>query len=446
MKASENVNLREIVLDILLENEKNAGHSHTIIRQALDKFQYLDKTKRAFVTKLAKGTVERQLTLDWYLNQVSKVRIEKMKPVIRGILRMAAFQILYMDSVPVSAVCNEAVRLAKKRGFTSLSGFVNGVLRTLSRTYQDISLPLQNRYVEFLSVKYAMPEWLIRHFLDTCGRDAVEGILDYFNRDTVVYIRCNPMKIRPEKLRERLISEDVTVTDTVLPFAFAISGYDSLNAIPSFQKGLFAVQDLSSILQGVCINPKPGDYVVDVCAAPGGKCLHIAQKEPHAQIDARDISERKLCLIEDNMRRMGSENVSVQIWDAAQPDERIIGKADYVIADVPCSGLGVLGRKPDLRYSVTKDRLDAMISLQREILKTCASYVKPGGYLIYSTCTINPGENADNVQWFLEHFSFSLVDLSREYPMLAGADKMVTLIPGNEATDGFFIAKLRKQS
>lgn len=444
----DNVNLRDIVLDLLLENEKNPGHSHMIIRQLLDKYSYLSKTQRAFITRLSEGTIERRIEEDWLINLVSKTNTDKMKPVIRNILRMSVYQIKYMDNVPAPAVCNEAVKLAARRGFGPLKGFVNGVLRNLLRSLDSIEYPNRDEnFILYCSIRYSMPEFLVKHFINECGIENVENMLKGFDADRKLYVRCNTRLIAPEQLKQRLLEEGLVVRDTIVPYAFEISGYDSLNLLNSFKEGLFQVQDLSSILAGLALNPKDGAHIIDVCAAPGGKCLHAEQRADGLTIEARDISEAKIALIEDNINRMRAEGVHTKIWDAAVFDESAENTADILICDVPCSGLGILGRKADIRYNITNDKIAQLVKLQRQILAASSRYVKPGGYLIYSTCTINRAENLDNVLWFTDEFPYELDSISQDYPML---DKdtlkkgYVQLFPGIDGTDGFFIARLRR--
>mgnify|MGYP002708878766 FL=1 len=443
----DNVNLRAVVLDILLENDKNPGHSNLITGQALSKFQYLPKSQRAFISRLAEGTIERRIEEDWLIDHVSSVSTKKMKPVIRNIMRMSAYQLKYMDSVPVSAVCNEAVKLARKRGFSSLTGFVNGVLRSLARDINNIQYPDKSDFIRYCMIRYSMPEYVVRILMDECG-SCTEDVLKGFEKEHRLYIRCNTGLITPGGLKKKLTDEGVTVEDTCVPYAFAISGYDYLADLTSFEEGLFQVQDLSSILAGLAVNPNPGDYVVDVCAAPGGKCLHAAQRGSDITVEARDVSEAKVGLIRDNIERLHMDNVTAKVWDATVKDESLIGKADILICDVPCSGLGILGRKADIRYNASAEKTEALVELQRKILSVCSEYVRPGGYIIYSTCTINPAENEDNVDWFTANYPFETDSIEKDYPMLEKdslAKGYVQLLPGIDNTDGFFIARLKKK-
>lgn len=446
---TEQANSREIVLDMLLEILEEEKFSHTVINQTLKKYQQLPKQDRAFISRICTGTVERYLTLDYVINQFSTLQVTKMKPLIRNLLRLSVYQILYMDQVPVSAVCNEAVKLAKKRGFVKLSGFVNGVLRNIARQKDQINFPLKEKNkVKYLEVLYSVPEWLVKELLDQYDFDTVEAMLSDSLREKETTIRCNRKKISPEKLKEMLAYEQVSVENSkYLDYAFLIKDYDYLDRLSSFQQGLFTVQDLSSMLVCQTAGIRESDYVIDVCAAPGGKALHAA--ETAEKVSARDVSDRKINLIEENIKRMGFTNVETKVWDATIDDPELHSFADVVIADLPCSGLGVLGKKSDIKYKLTKHQLSELVELQREILSVVQAYVKKGGILMYSTCTVNQDENIRNRDWLLQNYDFvpeSLDpflpdDLKDEHTK----DGYLQLVQGAHRTDGFFISRLRKK-
>ena len=361
---------------------------------------------------MTEGTLEHMMEIDYILDQFSKVKVKKMKPVIRNIMRSAVYQMKYMDSVPVSAACNEAVKLAVRKGFGSLRGFVNGVLRNVARNLDQIEYPAEP--LKRLSIQYSMPEWILNLWLKAYDSDIVEQMLQAFQRETPLTIRCNLHMVTPKQLKEHLEAEGVTVKiHPYLEYAFHISGFDYLGDLESFQKGEFSVQDISSMLVSELAGPKEGDYVIDVCAAPGGKSLHMAEKlNGSGHVEARDLTEYKVGLIQENIERTGLSNVEAVQQDALIFDETSVGKADIVLADLPCSGLGVLAKKTDLKYKATKEGADSLAKLQREILKNVQAYVKDKGKLVYSTCTINPAENMDNVHWFLNQYpEFELIDI-----------------------------------
>jgi 16S rRNA (cytosine967-C5)-methyltransferase len=449
--VTKSVNVRELILGILLEVTERDVYSHLIIRNVLDKYQYLDKQERAFITRVSEGTIENIILLDYIINEYSKVKVNKMKPVIRNILRMSVYQLKFMDSVPDSAVCNEAVKLATKKGFHNLKGFVNGVLRNISRNLEQMKYPdEENESQEYLSVMYSMPRWIIEKWLEVYDYEQVKRILEGFLNKNNTTIRCNTSKITPEELKVLLEKQGIKVTaSNYLNYAFEISEYNRINMIKEFQEGLFQVQDVSSMLVVEAADIKKEDYVIDVCAAPGGKSIHAADKlKGTGQVEARDLTENKLALIEENIIRTGFHNIIARQFDARVNDESSKDKADVVIADLPCSGLGVIAKKTDIKYKMSLDKQKDLIKLQREILPVVAEYVKPGGVLMYSTCTINKEENIDNVNWFIKNYGFELESmekqLSQEFKDSTIKEGYLQLLPDGYGTDGFFIARLRK--
>ena len=421
---TNSTNTRELALDMLLAIDRDGQYSHLVLRDVLDKYQYLSKQERAFLTRLTEGTVERMLTLDYVIDQFSKTKVKKMKSLIRELMRLSVYQIMYMDGVPDSAVCNEAVKLARKRGFSGLSGFVNGVLRSVARGWKDVTF--QNE-----SVRYSVPEWIIDGWNADYGRDVTEKMLEAFMQPAKITVRTNTQKCTPEELKDRLSQEGVTVEAIEgISYAFALSGFDYLAGLGSFQDGWFYVQDISSMTVAHAADPKKGDYIIDVCAAPGGKSSHLAELlDGSGMVEARDLTEYKVGLIEENILRHDLHNMKAVQQDATLFDEASVEKADILICDLPCSGLGVIGRKSDIRYKMTAEKAHDLAVLQQEMLDTVWKYVKRGGKLIYSTCTIHKEENEDNVAAFLQkHPQFTLVEQRQIFPM--------------EGSDGFFVAKM----
>ena len=432
MQAS--VNERELVLDMLLQITRDSEYSHIVIKNVLDKYQYLDKRERAFITRVVNGTLERMIEIDYIINLFSKVKVNKMKPLIRTILRSSVYQMKYMDSVPDSAICNEAVKLAGKRGFVNLKGFVNGVLRNISRNLDKINYPDEKDKVSYLSVKYSLPEWLVKQWLNVYDEETVKTIGSASLEEKPLTVRFNERKIKKEDLVGILKKEGVTVGEVPeIPCALYLSGYDHLSALPSFCEGLYPVQDLSSMQVALWSGVKEGDQVLDVCAAPGGKSIHIAELlNGTGHVEARDLTEYKVDLLRDNIERSGLTNIEAVCQDATVYDPDKKKSADIVIADLPCSGLGVLGKKPDLRYKMNEKTEADLVELQRKILSVVKDYVKPDGKLLYSTCTIHREENEGNVEWFLKEYpEFELVK-----------DKQ--MIPGKDAGDGFYIAIIKR--
>jgi len=447
--VTDQVNAREVALDMLLEVLEGDKYSHTVMNQTLKNHQQLEKQERAFITRIFHGTVKVYLTLDYVINQFSSLPTNKMKPLIRNLLRMSVYQLMYMDQVPVSAVCNEAVKLSKKRSFTKLSGFVNGVLRNIARNLNNISFPDKLKSpVQYLEITYSFPEWLVSELLSQYDFDQVEAMLTASLKEKETTIRCNQRKNTPDELKERLIKEGVTVEESeYLPYAYKIKDYDYLEKLDTFSKGYFTVQDVSSMLVCQVAGIREQDFVVDVCAAPGGKALHAA--ESARLVSARDLTEYKTRLIDDNIHRLDCKNVTTKVWDATVPDTDIIGQADVVIADLPCSGFGVLGKKSDIKYKLTKQQMKELVELQRRILQVVQSYVKEDGILIFSTCTVNREENQGNREWFLKNFPFEAENLNPFLPKQIQSDTTkegyLQLLQGIHNTDGFFISKFRKK-
>ena len=440
---TDQVNTRGLALEFLLEVEKGAL-SHVALRDMLERYQYLDKQERAFLTRLCEGTLERRLELDAIINHFSKVPVKKQKPVIRNLLRMSVYQLKYMDQVPDSAVCNEAVRLAQKKGFGTLKGFVNGVLRSIARGIEEISF-------DDPSICYSTPQWIVDQWVEEYGKDKAVRMLEDQYAEKPVTIRINETKTTKQQLKARLESEGVTVQEVDgMDCALAISGFDYLRALSSFREGLFHVQDESSQLAVRVLDPKKGEEILDMCAAPGGKSFTIAERmENEGSLLSCDIYAHKIDLMEEGAERLGISIMQCRVKDAAAKEESP-KRFDRVLADVPCSGLGLMRKKPDIRLKKDGNEIDSLTKIQREILENAAGYVKKGGVLVYSTCTLCRKENEKNLEWFLkDHPDFTAEDISEFLP--EGWDTetakkgYLTLLPHKTGTDGFFISKLRRK-
>ncbi len=451
--AEQQVNLREEVLLLLIDIDRKKVMSSQGLSNLLLRYQFAKKQDRAFMTRLLEGTLEQQIYLDYVLNQFSSKKMEKQKPFIRCLLRMTAYQILFMEQVPDSAACNEAVKLARKKGFSTLSGFVNGLLRNVARKKEEVKLPDQKKApMEYLSIRYSIPQWILEQWSTMYDFETVAKMAEGSIRNPQTTVRVNLSNTELEPLKESLTSEGIQVEESsYLPNVLKISGYDSLSRIKAFKKGLIQVQDESSATVGHIADPDGDAFVLDMCSAPGGKALHAAdvmrQKGGIGRVLARDVSEHKIALIEDNVERCGFTNIETEVYDGTVLDESLVGKADLVICDVPCSGLGILARKNDIKYNVTKERIEELVPLQRAILANAAAYVKPGGTLIFSTCTITKEENEENRRWLLEEFPLETVDFSDrlpEYFSEQAKEGYLQLLPGIYGTDGFYIAKFRR--
>lgn len=442
--VTKSTEARELVLDILIEVLEKGGYSHIVLNQALSKYQYLEKQERAFISRVSEGTLEYLIQIDYILNQYSKVKVNKMKPLIRNLMRMSVYQILYMDRIPDSAVCNEAVKLAEKRKFQGLKGFVNGVLRTVAREKESITFPND-------SIRYSIPEWLLSMWRDSYEETVIHQMLESFLQNSRMTVRCNLNQVDLDTIVQSLQEQDVVVSEAGYSNEMLyLEHIDYLERLDAFQKGWIQVQDVSSGFVGMLADPKEGDYVLDVCGAPGGKSLHIADRlRGTGHVEVRDLTEYKVHLIRENIERSGFSNMETKVWDALILDEASIEKADIVIADLPCSGLGIIGKKPDIKHKMSPDQLKELAKLQRQILSLVQQYVKPGGTLIYSTCTIDQMENEENADWFLREFPYEPINIEGRLGDKLNEESMksgrIQLLPGVHPCDGFFIAAFRKK-
>ncbi len=429
-------NAREIVLDTLLEIERNKVYSNQLIKAVLDKYDYLEGQEKRLIKRLAEGCIERKIELDYYLNQYSTVPVNKMKPLIRCLMRMGVYQIVYMDSIPDSAACNEAVKLANKRKFTNLKGFVNGVLRKIASNKASLPLPdAEKEPLLYLSVKYSMPEWIVTLWLQEYGKEDTTIILE-------ALAAIHPISLRfrtdfSEEERNCYIQKwekqgAVVKASGMLPYVYTLEGVDGISSLEGFEEGVFTIQDVSSALSVEAAQLKTTDICMDICAAPGGKTMLAA--EFVKKVLSRDVSEHKVALIGENLERMQlADKVTTEVWDATIFDESKVEYADVVLMDVPCSGLGVLGKKRDIKYHVTPESLESLLGLQQQIVESGWQYVKKGGTLLYSTCTINRAENQDRVKWICENLPFTLEEEKQ-------------ILPGFVEADGFYYARLRRNA
>lgn len=462
-------NTREIVLDTLLVLEKEQEYSHRLIKAVLDKYDYLSMADKAFIKRVTEGTIERRLELDYILNSFSSVKVNKMKPLIRCLLRMSVYQILYMDSIPDSAVCNEAVKLASKRRFQNLKGFVNGILRNICKNKEQLPMPKeQENPVLFCSVKYSMPEWIVRMWFDTYGEDVTKKLLQGLLcvHPVSIRFRTNLSSGEAERYLEQMGKQGIrTEVSPYLPYVYRVEGMEGVAALPGYEEGAFTVQDVSSALAVEAAGIRPEHRVMDVCAAPGGKSLLAAEKGE--SVLARDVSEYKIQLLAANCERMDAGNVEIEQWDGRIFDETKEGTADVVLLDVPCSGLGVMGKKRDIKYHVTPESMQSLTGLQQEIIRNSIRYVKPGGILIYSTCTIHRAENEEMARWISQNAELEPESLEAYVPERLWKEKKaleamemrenpehtekslrdcwIQLLPGFMEADGFFFARFRKK-
>lgn len=434
---------REAIVSVIYQVLEEKKHSDTVLHQVLCEVG-TKVQDRGRIKKESYGVIERQIELDYIINQFSKLPVRKMKPYIRTVLRMAVYEIRYMEQIPVSASCNEAVKLVMRRGYKNLRGFVNGVLRNICREGETVKYPS-------LSVTYSMPEWIVSLLTDCYGKKTTEKILQTFLAEEPLTIRVNTEKVSVFTMQELLTEANIRwESGFYSKEALRLMGNFRIENLPGYEEGYFVVQDESSMLPVLVSGIKPGDVVMDLCAAPGGKTMQAAELlQGKGVVSSRDLTEYKVAKITENKTRTGYHTIEEKVWDATVSDLDWIEKADVVIADVPCSGLGIIGRKPDIKYQVSQESLEELIKLQREILKQAITYVKPGGILVYSTCTLNPAENTGQAQWLTEQglMPESMDEfLPEELRNSQTQEGRLQILPGIQKSDGFFVAKFRKMS
>jgi len=443
-------NIREIVTDILVNLESSDRKSHLLIRDVLEKYDYLDKRDKAFIKRVSEGTITNRITLDYVIDSYSSKPVEKCKPMIRAILRMSTYQLLFMDKIPMNAVCDEAVKLCRKKSFEAFCPFVNGVLRNIAKN-RDACLNFDDIEDDSLrlSIKYSMPEWIVKMLKKE--QDNVEELLSGLLRIRPTCIKLlNPD--REQELLKRFDEMGIHYEKSAyVESAYLADGFEGVASLPGFEEGDILVQDESSMLAAMAtgLNRESNLLVIDTCAAPGGKtCFAAASMFPNGKVLSFDVSEQKVSLIEENVSRLKLTNVETKVGDAREFNEELFEKADVVICDVPCSGLGIMGRKSDIRYNISNEAMMNICALQKEIVSNVSKYVKKGGILIYSTCTIHKAENEKMVKYILNNLPFKEDSLKPVLPKLFATerenDSYIQMLPNVEGTDGFFVARFRK--
>jgi len=455
LKGSKPSPARNAALQVLLSVEREGAYANLEL-QKLARTGKLSPQDTSLLTELVYGTLRRQGTLDWVIDQFSKVPVSQMNYIIRSIVRMGVYQLLYLDKVPPRAVCNEAVELAKSRGIRGLAGFVNGLLRTISSKKEEIAYPdPSEKPALYLSLKYSHPLWLVERWLERFGMEETVALCRANNEPPAVVLRCNTLKTTPEQLLKQLTKDGLVVHPSALvEEGVIVEKAVYLPELKSFQEGLFTVQDESSMIASLVLNPTAGSMVIDACSGPGGKTTHLAQlMNNKGMILALDVHQHRLDLIESACRRLGVKIVETMLLDARELPEKIGEKADYLLVDVPCSGLGVIRRRPELRWRVKAGDLPLHAQQQLEILGQAALCLKPGGKLVYSTCSTEPEENTGVVNSFLmEYTEFIPQDLTAllPFPLADERDQLdakrgyLQLLPHRHGTDGFFLSCFRK--
>lgn len=421
---------RRIAFQVLLEVEEKGAYSNISLNRHL---KDQTDTDPAFIRELVYGVIKNKYLLDWHLKKFIKTGFKKLKARDIVLLRIGAYQILFMDSVPSYAAVSETVGLAKKfsRG---KEGFINGVLRNLERNRENLTLPSTEDHTEYISVRYSCEKWIAELITDIYGFEGACAFMDKINGTPELSIRVNLLKNSREELKEILKKEGYEARDSVLSSrALTVSGTGILES-RAFREGRFSVQDQSSVLCADSVKAEPGMKVLDMCAAPGGKTAAIAEMmDNRGEITAFDIYEHKLKLMDELMARNGITIVKTALGDGREFREELKGQFDRVLSDVPCSGLGVMGRKPELKYR-KEYSMKELTDIQRAILNNASEYVKPGGMLVYSTCTVNPMENRDMTMSFI-----------KGHPRFR-KDEEICLDPVETGSDGFYICRFIREA
>lgn len=439
---------------MLLEVEREGAYANLVL-QKLVPVSGLGGADVALLTELVYGALRWRNRLDWVIDRFSKTPAAGMNQIVRNILRLGVYQLLFLERVPVSAACNESVKLAKRWRLDGLAGFVNGLLRNVARNRQEITYPPLAQPVLHISVKYSHPAWLVERWLQRFGLEETIALCRCNNQPPPVVLRCNTLKIKPDELCRQLERDGIAARPSpLLREAVRVEQLaTSLTDTSSFQNGCCTVQDESSMLAAIVLRPRAGALVIDACGGPGGKTAHLAQiMENRGRLIAFDIHAHRLRLIRDACDRLGVTIVETLLCDAADPPAGLLGTADYLLVDAPCSGLGVIRRRPDLRWRLREQDLPLHAQQQLRILDGACKCVKPGGAMVYSTCSTEPEENGGVIARFLEgHADWQPADITPLVPpafLVSPGDGeqakrgCLQLLPHRHGTDGFFVAAL----
>ncbi len=437
---------RRTAYKVLIRTESEGAYSNIALNAELSKID--DEREKSLAAMIVYCTLENTEAFDIQIRALTGKPAKKLQPEVRVIIRMGLTQLIYMDKIPESAAVNECVNLAKKFA-PKASGLVNGVLRSFIREGKMLELPKKDGDpIPYLSAKYSVPQWLAKHWLDSYGIEKCEKILSAIKGRAPVYLRVNTTKINEEELCARLADEGIKTEKTKLENAVAVQASGAIDKLGSYEAGLFHVQDLASQLCCMLLGAKENSVVYDVCAAPGGKTFTAAQYMKNTgRIVSCDLYPQRVSLIEQGAKRLGLTNVVPAVRDAMTTEEE---KADYVLCDAPCSGYGVIRRKPDIMLKSkeqAEEEMKSVAEIQRNILSAASHLVKKGGVLIYSTCTLNPAENEENAEWFLKNnpdFEPMPFELP-EWVVHKYDNGMATIFPDREGADGFFISKFRRK-
>ncbi len=439
------MNAREAAFKILCDIEIEKNYSNMAINKIFKNEKINDKDK-GLATELVYGVIENRKYLDFIINKLSKIKVKKMSSFVKIILRMGTYQILFLDKIEDHAAVNETVKLASKYDGKS-KGFVNAILRNEIRQkrtikYIDIEDPIRR-----LAVKYSYQQWIVEDWVKNFGIEFAEELLEALNERPDLYVRTNTLKIDRDSLLKEFEKEEIKASKAMLPEeAIMVENFKGIESSRLYKEGLFTVQDISSMLVAKVVAPKEGDMVLDVCSAPGGKSTHMAELMKNTgKIVSRDVFEHKIKVIKASAKRLGITNIEAEEFDAANLDENSIEKFDCVLTDVPCSGLGIIRRKPEIKYKAKEELVD-LPKIQSKILENASKYVKINGTLVYSTCTVQDCENIEVVEKFLkENPNYELVPIEGINVDPDEQEKgYIKIYPNVHGMDGFFIAKMKR--
>ncbi|MBQ4582301.1 MAG: 16S rRNA (cytosine(967)-C(5))-methyltransferase RsmB [Oscillospiraceae bacterium] len=444
MKEKRKPGARDVALEVLMQIDSANAWSDGSLKRTIAKNQ-LDSREAALATRLSYGVVQNKMLLDYYISCYCTQKAEKLESVIRNILRIGGYQILFMDKIPHHAAVNEAVEMTRRANRPKAAGMVNAVLRKFVANWMNMPA-LPGATADYLSIRYSHPKWLVERLIDLLGAEEAECFLRLNNEVVPTTIQTNHLKTTPDALEKELRQAGAAVEKHPwLPGCFEVSATGDLESLPAFTEGRFMVQDAAARLVAVIAAPAQDAKVLDVCAAPGGKSFSLAiDMQDQGQIVSCDIHPHKLQLLEKSAQRLGIKSIRVAQADGREHHSAWQQTADLVVADVPCSGLGIIRKKPDIRYKKQKE-LAQLPEIQKAILENAATYVRPGGTLIYSTCTVLPEENEQVTEEFLaKHLDFTLESFTLPLPI--GASKgHLTLWPQRYGTDGFYICRMRRK-
>lgn len=440
---------REIAMAVLngVERGEKPGD---LLDELLDR-HVVSPRDRALATEISYGTLRRQNTIDWILGSVLRTPLGDLTPSIRNLLRTGAYQILYLDRVPARAAVFESVEIARKRGHEGTARLVNGVLRSVDRKKGSIeSLDPSADPIDSLAIRLSHPRWLTERWCQRLGYAETERLMEENLKVPPLTVRANTLRGGSAYVAQRLDEEGIAAKPgRYWREALNLEGHPPLRQIGCFKEGLFLVQDESSMLVAAALNPKPGEMVIDACSAPGGKATHLAElMHDQGCVLAVDTSETRVSMIEENARRLGIGCITTLTEDARALGDLFRGRADRVLVDAPCSGLGVVRRNPDAKWAKSPRHIDALAKIQVEILEGVSHSVKTGGILVYSVCTFEPEETQGVIRAFLEaNPQFVLEDLDELLPIKlrgqGGREGMIALYPHRHGIDGFFVARMR---